>query len=55
MLPPESLAAHRAQTLLATLPTALEHGVAETTPDREPLKVFSHLVLSHHPLLNRVL
>ncbi|KAF9443582.1 hypothetical protein P691DRAFT_778790 [Macrolepiota fuliginosa MF-IS2] len=34
----QSLSAHRAQSLLVTLPMALEHGVAEVMPDREPLK-----------------
>ena len=33
------MAAHRANTLLAILPNALETGFSEVFPEREPLKV----------------
>ena len=35
------MAAHRANTLLAVLPNALETGLSEVFPEREPLKVRS--------------
>jgi len=33
------MAAHRANSLLAILPNALETGFSEVSPEREPLKV----------------
>lgn len=33
------MAAHRANSLLAILPNALESGCSEVFPEREPLKV----------------
>ena len=35
------MAAHRANTLLAILPNALETGFSDIFPEREPLKVRS--------------
>ena len=35
------MAAHRANTLLAILPNALETGFSDVFPEREPLKVGS--------------
>lgn len=34
----ESLAAHRAQTMLTILPIALQYGSAEAGSEKEPLK-----------------
>ena len=38
-LPLETMAAHRANSLLAILPVALETGYSEVVPELEPLKV----------------
>ena len=35
----ETMAAHRANSLLAILPVALETGYSDVVPDLEPLKV----------------
>ena len=35
----ETMAAHRANSLLAILPVALETGYSEVVPELEPLKV----------------
>ena len=39
--PLETVAAHRANSLLAILPNALETGFSEVSPEQEPLKVCS--------------
>ena len=36
---PETMVAHRANSLLAILPVALETGYSEVVPELEPLKV----------------
>jgi hypothetical protein len=41
----ETMAAHRANSLLAILPNALETGLSEVSPEREPLKVCPNLWL----------
>jgi hypothetical protein len=50
-IPPlETVAAHRANSLLAILPNALETGFSEVTPEREPLKVCPTSRLSYTKL-----
>ena len=44
----ETMAAHRANTLLAILSNALETGFSEVFPDREPLKVLSLIEVVMH-------
>jgi hypothetical protein len=51
MIVVETMAAHRANTLLAILPNAFETGFSEVDPEPEPLKVRAESMPSHTKLI----